>query len=137
LAGWFAFRAAIRTDGIRYERSLRDNDLLQWSKTEERLIDRIVKQDEEIRELQRTTYVEREKLMSIIVTMREQGYGGGHLEQFEEPETYQMTNADELAEYQRRIGMSEGTDEELTGLVRSKLAEELGVVDEFEEPEPY
>ena len=101
-----------------------------WGVTEDRLIERI----DILRQEKLVSEETIGKLTSVIVTMRQEGFGGPgtHTEAFEEPESYVMTNSAELAEFQRRNASLEGTDEELLAEVRSRLANEI---EEYEEPE--
>jgi hypothetical protein len=100
----------------------------QWDATEARLLDELKRE----RGLLADSRKREDQLMSAIITMRERGFGGGHMEQFETPETHAMTDEAELAEHQRRVAAVEGTDEELAAMVRSGLTDEIP---EFEEPE--
>lgn len=81
-----------------------------------------------------------EQLVSLVATMRLQGFSGGHMEQFEEPQTYSMDNEDEMAEYQRRVALVEEVAEEgdielANGLMQSRTnnRDELEEYEEFEE----
>jgi hypothetical protein len=123
---YFRFKELIHLDELRYERSLRDNDLLQWTKTEERLVSEIAL----LRAKELTDAGERQKLVSMLVSIK--AGGPVHGQHFEEPESYSLDDPEEHAEWERRKMAMEGTDPEVAAMVRSRLADEIP---EFEPPE--
>ncbi len=128
LAGWFAFKAAIRADTLAHERSM----AALLGKSAVARANEMYERMEELMAEKRVLADEKKELLSLIVTMKQDGFVGGHGEQFDTPESYSLSDTEEIAEHQRRQAAVEGTDPELLAMVRSKLANEI---EEFEEPE--
>lgn len=119
----------LKHDGLTTVFRVRTDD---WSLTEERLIGAIERdRSEYASELARMREAN-DQLLSTILTMREQGFSGGNPYMLDEPRSYILTDEEELAEYQRRLAETEGSDEELLAQIRSSLSDTM---EEFEEPE--